>query len=164
MSVPWMPFSMSWTKIVGDLVLVAVEERLRQVVVRVDAGGEHDVQPALVSHPLAEGRVAVEEHGARLDDRPDAVALDGVRVGHGRLPLGVLVVEVRELEARGLVGGAEVLVDEREPELVQLDGPVDGFDSGQCSSPPVRCRGEPNRPRPPTRSGDARPCRSRERR
>ena len=58
--------------------------------------------------------VAVEEHGARLDDRLDAVALDRVRVGHRGLPLGVLVVEVRELEARGLVGGAEVLVDERE--------------------------------------------------
>jgi hypothetical protein len=38
---------------------------------------------------------------------------------------------VRELEAEGLVGRPEVLVDQRDPELLQLDGPVDGLDRGQ---------------------------------
>ena len=107
-----------------DLVLAAVQERLRQVVVGVDAGGEDHLQPALVGHPLAERGVAVEEHRARLDDRPDPVPLDGVGVGERGVPLGLLVVEVRELEARGLVGRAEVLVDEREPELLESTGPL----------------------------------------
>ena len=52
-----------------DLVLVAVEKRLRQVLVGVDAGGEHDLEAALVGDALAEGGVAGEEHGARLDHR-----------------------------------------------------------------------------------------------
>ena len=67
-------------------VLVAVEEELREVVVGVDAGGEHDLQPALVRHALAEGGVAVEEHGARLDDGLDPVSLDPVRFVPSRLP------------------------------------------------------------------------------
>ena len=51
----------------GELVLVAVEEYLRQVVVGVDAGGQDDVEAALVGHALAEGGVAVEKHRAGLD-------------------------------------------------------------------------------------------------
>jgi hypothetical protein len=39
---------------------------------------------------------------------------------HRGLPLGLLVVQVRELEASRLVGGAEVLVDERGPELLDV--------------------------------------------
>jgi hypothetical protein len=43
---------------------------------------------------------------------------------------------VRELEAGGLVGGPEVLVDERPAELLDVDGAVDGLDcwhAAQCS-------------------------------
>jgi hypothetical protein len=68
----------------------------------------------------------------------------GVR--HGGLPLGRLVVEMRELHAGGLVGRPEVLVNEREPELVQIDGPVDGLHSGQCALLRSRWGAEPNRP------------------
>ena len=114
-----------------DLVLAAAHQRLRQVVVGVDARGEDHLQAALVGHALAEARVAVEEHRARLDDRAHAVPLDRVGVADRGLPLGLLVVEVRELEAHRLVGGAEVLVDQREPELVELDGPVDALDRCQ---------------------------------
>ena len=85
-------------------------------------------RPGLIGDALAERHVAVEEHRARLDDGADPVALDPVRVGDGGHPLGVLVVEVRELEAHGLVGRAEVLVDEREPELLDVDGAVDALE------------------------------------
>jgi hypothetical protein len=37
---------------------------------------------------------------------------------------------VRELEARGLVGCAEVLVDQREAEILDIDGAVDALDRG----------------------------------
>ena len=43
-----------------ELVFVAVHQRLGQVLVGVDARCEHDVETALVGHPLAEVRVAVE--------------------------------------------------------------------------------------------------------
>src|SRR5262245_36747764 len=106
----------------GELVLRADRERLRQVVVGVDTGREDDVQAALVGHTPAEGRVPLEEHRARLDDRLYAVTSDRVRVRDSGLPLDRLVIQIRELEAGRLVGGAEVLVDEREPELLQADG------------------------------------------
>ena len=132
MSVPWMPVLDVVDEDLRDLVLGAVHERLREVVVGVHAGGEDHVEAGLVGHALAEGGVAVEEHRARLDDGPDAVALDPIRVGERGVPLGLLVVEVRELEAGGLVGRAEVLVDEREPELLEVDGAVDALDCGHC--------------------------------
>jgi hypothetical protein len=78
----------------------------------------------------------MEEHRARLDDRPDAVSPDRVGVRESGVPFGLLVVDVRELEAGGLVGRAEVLVDERQPELLEVDGAVDALDCGQCRSPP----------------------------
>ena len=132
MSVPWMPCLDVVDEDLRDLVLGAVQERLREVVVGVDAGGEDHLEPALVGHALAEGSVAVEEHRARLDHGPDPVPLDRVGVGEGGVPLGLLVVEVRELEARGLVGRAEVLMDEREPELLEVDGTVDALDCRHC--------------------------------
>ncbi len=72
---------------VRKLILVAVEERLRQVVVGVDPGGEHDLETALVRDPLAELGIAVEEHGARLHHGPDPMALDRVRVRDGDDPI-----------------------------------------------------------------------------
>ena len=128
MPVPWMPCSSSWTKIAAIPSSSRLSEELREVVVGVDAGGEHDVEAALVGHALAEGGVAVEEHRARLDDGRDAMALDRVGVGDGGVPLGLLVVEVRELEAPSLVGGPEVLVDERQAKLVHVHGPTRGLD------------------------------------
>ena len=116
----------------GDLVLGAVHEHLRKVVVGVDARGKDHLQAALVGHALAEACVTLQEHRAGLDDRPDAVSLDRVGVGHRGLPLGLLVVEVWELEAGGLVGDPEVLVDQREPELLEIDGAVDALDRGHC--------------------------------
>ena len=100
------------------------------MVIRIDAGGEDHLQAALVGHALAECGVAVQEHRARLHHGPDPVPPDRVRVGEGGVPLGLLVVEVRELEARGLVGRPEVLVDEREPELLDVNGAVDALDCG----------------------------------
>src|ERR671914_2856801 len=124
----------------GHGVLVAVEEELRKVVVGVDARGEHDLKSALVGDALAESGVAVEEHGARLDDGLDAMPLDRVGVVHGGVPLALLVIEMRELEATRLVDGPEVLVDEREAELLDVDGPVDGLDIGHAGLlPGVRC-------------------------
>jgi hypothetical protein len=72
----------------------------------------------------------VQEHGARLDDGLDPVAPDRVGVGYRGVPLGVLVVHVWELEARGLVGRAEVLVDEGPAELVHVERAVDCLDCG----------------------------------
>ena len=89
---------------VGDLVLVAAEQGLRQVVVGVDPRREDDLEAALVGDPLAEGGIAVEEHGARLDHGCDPVALDRPGVGDGGVPFLLVVVEVRELEPHGLVG------------------------------------------------------------
>jgi hypothetical protein len=66
------------------------------------------------------------------------VTLDGVRVRERGLPLGVLVIEMRELEASGLVRGAEVLVDERAPELLEIHGSVDGLDCGHFAAPSGR--------------------------
>jgi hypothetical protein len=40
---------------------------------------------------------------------------------------------MRELEARRFVGGAEVLVDERPAELLDVDRPGDGFDCGHVA-------------------------------
>ena len=127
----------------GDAVLVAVEEELREVVVGVDAGGEHDVEAALVGHPLAERGVAVEEHRARLDDGLHAMALDGVGVGDGGVPLGLLVIEVRELESPGLVGGAEVLVDERQAKLIDVHGTARGLNCGHARNLPPAGLGAP---------------------
>ena len=140
MSVPWIPFSIVVDEHLRDLVLAAVHERLWQVVVGVDAGGEDHLQPGLVRDALAELGVAVQEHRARLDDRLDAVSLDRVGVGESGIPLGLLVVEVRELEAGRLVGCAEVLVDQREPELLHVDGAVDALDCGHWVSSRVAVR------------------------
>jgi hypothetical protein len=106
------------------------------VLVGVDTSREDHLKSRFVRDALAELRVPVQEHRARLHDRPDAVPLDRVRVGESGVPLGLFVVEVGELEAGSLVSCAEVLVDERQPELLQVDGAVDGLDCGQCGSPP----------------------------
>jgi len=71
----------------------------------------------------------VQEHRARLDDRPDAVALDGVGVGDRGVPVALLVVQVRELDPPRLVGGSEVLVDERQTELIDVHGAARGLNS-----------------------------------
>jgi hypothetical protein len=120
----------------GDRVLIAVEQDLREVVVRVDAGGQNHVETALVGHPLAERGIPGEEHRARLDDSLHAVSLDGFGVGHGGVPLSLLVIKVRELHSPGLVGGAKVLVDQRQTELLDADGAVDGLDSWHSDAPP----------------------------
>ena len=118
-----------------DAVLVAVEQNLREMVVGVDARREHNVEPALVGHALAERRVAREEQRARLDHRLDAVAPHGVGVRDRRLPLGLLVVQMRELEAPRLVGRPEVLVDQRQAELIDIHGPARGLNSGHARKP-----------------------------
>ena len=122
-------------------VLVAAQEELREVVVGVDAGGENDLEPALVGHALAEGGVAVEEHRARLDDGPHAMPLHRSGVGDRGVPLALFVVQMRELEATRLVGGAEVLVDEREAELLDVDGAVHRLDCGHAGLLPGGVRG-----------------------
>jgi hypothetical protein len=123
---------------VGELIFVAIQQHLRQVVVGVKTGREHHLETALVGDPLAEGGVAGEPHRARLDHRRHTVALDRVRVRDGCVPLGLLVVEVRKLEARRLVGATEVLVDQRQAELVYVDRPVHGLDCGHAGSPPPK--------------------------
>ena len=72
---------------------------------------------------------------ARLDHRLDAVALDGLGVRDRRLPLGLLVVQMRELEAPGLVGRPEVLVDQRQAELFDIHGPARRLDGGHARKP-----------------------------
>ena len=52
--VPWMPFSMSWTKSSAISSSVAVHEHLRKVVIGVHARRKDDLQAALVGHALAE--------------------------------------------------------------------------------------------------------------
>jgi hypothetical protein len=109
-------------------VLVAVEQRLREVVVGVDAGGQHHVETAPLGYAPGERGIAKEEHRARLDHRLYPVALDRVGVRDRGLPLGNGVVEVRELKANGLVDRAEVLVDERSAELFDIDRSAGGLD------------------------------------
>ena len=71
------------------------------------------------------------------------MSLDRVGVGQRSLPLGLLVIEVWELEAGGLVGDPEVLVDQREPELIEIDGSVRRLDRGHCPESLRETGGDP---------------------
>ena len=105
----------------GDLVLAAVHQELRQVVVGVDAGAGHDLEPVSSATRFEKATSRLQEQRARLDHRLDAVADDSLGVRQRGLPLGVLVVGVRPLEAHALVGRAEVLVDQRQAQLARID-------------------------------------------
>jgi hypothetical protein len=46
------------------------------------------------------------------------------------VPLSLLVIKRRELHSPRLVGSAEVLVDQRQTEVLDVDGAVDRLDGG----------------------------------
>ena len=114
---------------VRDVVLRAVEQELRQVVVGVDARARDDLQPGLVREPLRRRHVAPEQHRRRLDDRLHPVPLDRLGRLEGQLELAVVLAHVRPLRGDGLVAREEVLVDQRQAELVGVDSAIHGLNS-----------------------------------
>ena len=138
---------------VGDLLGGAAEEELGQVVVGVDAGAGDDLQAGLLGDAAHELDVAAEEHRRRIADRLHA-ELDRRRCG---LDGGVVVLArlepalgdpacragARPLRVDGLVLGAQVLVDQRRPELARVDRPGDCFDRRHLSAAePISTRGQ----------------------
>ena len=112
----------------GAAVLVLV----RDLVVRVEAGGHDDVDVGLLGHPLHARDVAAEPPHRRIEDGVDAERLQfvelGDRVGH---PL-VLVPPVAFAVVLQVLGGEHehVLVHERRPHVRGVDRATDGLDGG----------------------------------
>jgi hypothetical protein len=105
----------------GHEILVAIEQELRQQVVGVDPGAGDDLQTRRGGQALQSGDVAAEQHRARIDDRPDSVLFDRLG-GFEREPILVIVItHVRPLRRDRLVTGEEMLVDQREAEILGID-------------------------------------------
>jgi hypothetical protein len=123
---------------VCDLVRVAVEEELGQVVVRVDPGARDHLEAGLLGDPAHELDVAAQEHRRGLADRLDPELDRRLRLAHGDLVVLAwrhLVRRVllrragtRPLVVDGLVGVAQVLVDQGRPELIDIHRPGHGLD------------------------------------
>jgi hypothetical protein len=121
----------------GDLVGVAIEQELRQMVVGVDPGAGDYLEARLLGDPSHELDVTTEEHRGRIADRlhaqrerrvglPDRdVEVVSGRDGMRRILLGG--AGARPLLVYGLVSRTQVLVDQSGPELLGLDRPPNGF-------------------------------------
>ena len=88
----------------GDLVGVAIEEELGEMVVGVDPGAGDDLEPGLLGDAPHEVDVASQEHRGRLRDRLDAQIDGGLRLSHG----DVVVLARRDLVRRLLLGGTRL--------------------------------------------------------
>ena len=120
---------------VGEEVLVAVEQELGQVIVGVDTGAGDDLEAGLGRDPDRGPDVAAEQHRRRLNDGLDPVLLDRLRRLDREAVLGLVVANMRPLRRDRLIGGEEVLVDQRQPELVGVDRPVDTLYHGHRNDP-----------------------------
>jgi hypothetical protein len=115
-------------------------------VIRVQAGGDDDVDVDLLVHPVQAPDVATEPDDGGVDDGVDASRLQLAQLADGVGDASLLVpprvsVVLEDLRAEH----EDVLVHERCAELVDVDGASDRLDLGHLPVPPrdgrLRVRG-----------------------
>jgi hypothetical protein len=98
-----------------------LSRELRQQVVGVDPGAGDDLQTRRGGQPLQSGDVAAEQHRGRIDDRPDSVLFDRLGGFECEPILVIVITHVGPLRRDRLVTGEEMLVDQREAEILGID-------------------------------------------
>ena len=143
-SVPWMPDLDVVDERVGEVVLVAVLEVMREerVVLAVDAGAHHELDAGLRGHSREKraSRARSMHAGSTIVRTPCAIA---PRTCSTARRLLVLVVEVRVLVADGLARRQQVLVAERAAHLARRRSARRSSRSVAPSAPPCLRRTGP---------------------